>query len=240
MAKKGGNKKLKRLAAPKTWKISRKSAKWIIKPVPGPHSAEMSIPLGVLLRDILGLAKTAREAKYILKNGKVKVDGKVRKSLKFPVGFMDVVSIPTLDKYYRMIYDKLGRLTPLEISRNEASKKLVKVIKKTAVKGGKIQLNLHDDRNILTDNGDIKTGDSLVISVPNQSVGDILKMKEGNIAYVTGGQHIGELAQIVKIVPGTITRPPQILLKRGDEEFLTKKDYVFVVGGENPVLKIGD
>ena len=239
MAKKGGNKKLKRLAAPRTWKVPRKEGKWIIKPSPGPHSLENGIALGVLLRDMLGLAKTAKEARYIVKGGKVKIDGKVRKSLKFPVGFMDTVSIPTLDKYYRIVYDKLGRLDVVEIDRNEAGRKLVKVVNKTAVKGGKIQLNLHDGRNILTDDRTIKTGDSLLIKLPGQEIAEVIKLEKGNLAYIIGGQHTGELAEIVDVIPGTITRPPLVLLKKDDTELLTKKEYVFVVGKDKPVITIG-
>ncbi len=239
MARKGGNRKLKRLAAPRTWKIVRKDATWIIRPTPGPHSMESSIPLGVLLRDILGLAKTAKEVKYILKNGKVKVDGKVRKSPKFPVGFMDVVAIPTLDKYYRIVYDKLGRIDAIEITRDEARVKLVKVTNKNLVKGGKIQLGFHDGRTMLTEDNSIRTGDSLLISVPEQKIEKVVKLDKGNLSYITGGQHTGQTAEIVDIIPGTITRPTQVLLKRGEDQFLTKKDYVFVVGEKEPLIKLG-
>ncbi len=239
MAKKGGNRKLKRLAAPKTWKIARKESKWIIKSSPGPHSMETSVPLGVMLRDILKIAKTSREVRYILKNGKIKVDGRIRKSIKFPVGFMDVIAIPTLDKYYRVVYDNLGRLDAVEIDRNEARRKLVKVTSKNLVRGGKIQLGFHDGKTLLTDDNTIRVGDSLLISVPEQKVEKIAKLDKGNLSYITGGQHTGEIAEIIDIIKGTITRPTQVLLKKGDEQFLTKKDYVFVIGEKEPLIHIG-
>jgi hypothetical protein len=45
----------------------------------------------MLLRDILKYATTGKEAKMIVKQGKVKVDGKTRFDERFPVGLMDVV-----------------------------------------------------------------------------------------------------------------------------------------------------
>ncbi len=238
MAKKGGNKKLKRLAAPKTWKISRKEGKWIVKPRPGPHSLETSIPLGVVIRDMLKLAKTMKEVRYILRNGKVKVDGKIRKDYKFPVGFMDTISIPTINKYYRVIYDKLGRIDIVEIPQSEANKKLVRINGKRLVRGGKIQLNLHDGRNILTDNSSLKPGDTLLISLPDQSIEETVKLEPGKLAYITGGSHSGELGSVVEVIPGTMTRPALVKLKNDDTEIVTRKDYVFVVGDENPKVTI--
>jgi small subunit ribosomal protein S4e len=48
------------------------------------------IPLNILLRNKLKLALNAREAKLIVKSkdGNIAVDGKIRKDVTFPVGFM--------------------------------------------------------------------------------------------------------------------------------------------------------
>ncbi len=239
MARKGENKKLKRIAAPKAWKIPRKTSTWITKPKPGPHNLEASVPLNVLVRDMLGLAKTTKESKVIIKQGKIKVDGKVRKDLKFPVGFMDTISVPAINKYYRIVYDRLGKLITVEIDRNDANKKLVRVKNKTPVKGGKIQINLHDGRNILLEKTDIKTGDTLMIRVPDQKIEKTIRLEKGALAYIVGGGHTGELAKIEEIMKGTITRPPLVRLT-GETEFLTSKENVFAVGKDKPEVGIGD
>ncbi|MEM4788723.1 MAG: S4 domain-containing protein, partial [Ignisphaera sp.] len=103
MAKKGGSSHLKRLAAPAFWPILRKEYKWITKPSPGPHLLERCIPLLVLIRDVLKLAENAREAKKIIFDGEVLIDGRVRRDFKFPVGLMDVVSIPKINMYIRIV-----------------------------------------------------------------------------------------------------------------------------------------
>ncbi len=238
MANKGGYKRLKRLAAPKSWNISRKDNTWAIEPRPGPHSKKTGIPLGIVVRDMLNLAKNMREVKYILRNGKIKVDGEVRRDYRFQVGFMDTISIPTMDKYYRMLYDRLGRLGLVEIGKDEAGKKIVRVNGKRKIKAGKIQLNLHDGRNIITTDNSIKTGDSLLISVPNQGIENVIKLEKGMTAYIIGKSHSGELAEIVDVIPGTISREPLVKLKEDENEIMTKKEYVFVVGKEEPLIKI--
>ena len=56
---------LKQIVSPKTWILSRKQDKFIIKPSPGPHPIKFSIPLGFLLK-MQGFGMTAREIKKII------------------------------------------------------------------------------------------------------------------------------------------------------------------------------
>ena len=65
MGKKGGSLHLKREASPAFWPIHRKEFTWAVKPRPGPHSINRCIPLVLIVREILGLAKTRKEAKKI-------------------------------------------------------------------------------------------------------------------------------------------------------------------------------
>ncbi|TLZ94001.1 MAG: 30S ribosomal protein S4e, partial [Methanobacteriota archaeon] len=46
-------KHLKRLPAPRSWSIPRKTHFWIVRPSPGPHGIGESVPLGSILRDML-------------------------------------------------------------------------------------------------------------------------------------------------------------------------------------------
>lgn len=61
LGKKGGRRHLKRKPAPKTWPIHRKEQVWTIKPRPGPHPISRCLPLTLVVRDILGFAKTRKE-----------------------------------------------------------------------------------------------------------------------------------------------------------------------------------
>jgi len=225
----------KRITAPKAWPVARKEHKWVVKPSPGPHSQETSIPLAIVLRDILKFAHNMREVKKILSEGQVYVDGIVRKNYKFPVGLFDVISIPSIERHYRVVYDRRGVIRLVETSKPDV--KLCKILNKTVVKGGKIQLNLHDGTNILADNS-FSTKDSILISLPDKKVLDKVEYKEGNSALVIGGKHIGTLAKIkeIKIIRGP--QPNRVVLALNGEEFETIEDYVFVVGREEPLIEV--
>jgi small subunit ribosomal protein S4e len=228
---------LKRLRAPRFWKVPKKVKKWVVSPRLGPHKKFECIPLLILVRDILKLAETGKEAKSIIKNGEILVDEKARKDHKYPVGLMDVIRIPKIKKVYRIVSAKEG-LKIIEIPKKESSLKLCKVKDKTVVKGGLTQLNLHDGRNILVKKDEYKTGDSILIEVPSQKIIKRIKMEKDSLAMITGGQNRGTIAKIKEIIITRSREPNKVICKKDSEEFVTIKDYVFVVGKEKPVIKV--
>ena len=179
--------KLKRLAAPKFWKIPRKEYKWTVCPRAGPHRKEECLPLQLIVRDMLKLAETGREAKKIIKRGEILVDGRPRKDHAYPVGLMDVVSIPKINKHFRALPSKAG-IELVEIPKEEADKKLCKIVNKTSIRGGKTQLNLHDGRNVLVEKDVYKTGDSLLLKLPSQEILDHLKLEKDSLALILKGR----------------------------------------------------
>ncbi|MCD6455915.1 MAG: 30S ribosomal protein S4e, partial [Methanophagales archaeon] len=172
----------KRIAAPRSRRIERKTAYWTVKPRPGPHPGDRSVPLLLLVRDVLKLADNSREAKRVLNEGNIVVNGRVRKDHKFPVGVFDVLSIPVLKTNYIALLDEKGKLSLVKMTKEEASRKLCRVNDKRMLKEGTIQLNLHDGRNILPGEKlgeQIKTHDSLLISLPDNKILQHFAYKEG-------------------------------------------------------------
>lgn len=49
------------------------------------------------------------------KEGLIKIDGKVRRDPRFPLGIMDVVSIEKTNEHFRILYDVKGRFQPHRI-----------------------------------------------------------------------------------------------------------------------------
>ncbi|MDD6285200.1 30S ribosomal protein S4e [Candidatus Methanosphaera massiliense] len=237
MANMGSRKHLKRFKAPKTWPIHTKEEVWTTKTSAGPHAITESIPLVMVLREILGLAENTREAKIILNNGDVLVDGVPRKDHRFPVGFMDVISIPKINKYYRILQDNKGALVLHEIEEKDSTFKLVTIKNKTTVKGGKTQLNLEDGRNVITEE-DYKTGDVLLLNIPDQTVSDSIKFEEGAIGLITGGKHIGETGKIDSINITKSSKSNTVLMETEEGSFLTLTKYVFVIGQDKPVISL--
>jgi small subunit ribosomal protein S4e len=238
MANMGSRKHLKRFKAPKMWPIHKKEETWTTKSSAGPHALDKSLPLVMILRDILGLAANSREAKIILNNGDVLVDGTPRKDHRFPVGFMDVVSIPKINKHYRLIPDHKGRLVLNEIDEKDATFKLVSIENKTTIKGGKTQLNLHDGRNVILEEDDYKTSDVLLLNIPEQKISDSIKFEVGSLALITAGKHTGELGKIDEINITQSSKSNTVLIETEEGSFLTLAKYVFVVGTDKPVISL--
>ncbi len=225
----------KRLSAPKTYKIPRKIYKWTVKPSPGPHDKN-AVPLLIVVRDYLKLADTAREARRIIAAGEILVDGVPRKDYKFPVGLFDVIKIPKLEKSYRMIFDEKGRYLPIEIEDDNL--KLYKIVNKTMVRGGRVQLNLFDGTNILGDNS-YKTKDSILMEIPEKKIVEHLPFEVGALVMITGGAHAGEIGKIKDYKIIRSSSPNLVTVDVEGREITTIEDYVFVIGKNKPVIDLG-
>jgi len=236
VARKGQRRSLKRLFAPKNWRIERKVKEWTVKPIPGPHSKEVSIPITILLRDYLGHATNRKEVNFILNNGDVLVNGRAIKDSSFPVGIMDVIEIPKTKEYFRVLFDKKGSVNLLKIDESEKNTKLFKLINKTMIRGNKVQLNLHDGTNVLSEEG-YTTSSTLVMKVPDMKIVDSLEFKEGYLGLVIKGKNVSRIGKISKITPFGIYKDA-VILESGDDKFQTLKDYVLVVGKDSPIIKL--
>ncbi len=227
---------IKRLAHPLA-KRKRKGGKYIVAPR-GPHPLEESIALAALLRDYLELVETYKEAKKVIKARKIIVDGRVMRDHKYGVGLFDVVEIPALEKAYRMVPLGRHKLVPVEIPLDEARIKVCKIIGKRAVKGGRIQYNFHDGRNMLGENT-YSTKDSIVFKLPEQEVVKHLPLKENMLCFVYRGKNTGKLGRILKIERGW--RLNRVLLEdvKDGNQFYAPFDCVIVVGEDKPEITVG-
>ncbi len=238
MGKKGGKTAEKTLSTSKSRKIERKQSTWTIRSNPGPHSREESVPLGFVVRNLLGLTDNLRETRIVLKNQEVKVDEVVRKDYRFPVGLFDIITIEKIKKKYLLALDKLGRFEVRELDFKEKSSKLCKITGKKTVAKNKIVVESQDGRIFSDDKNEISTGDVLKIELPNQKIVKIFKLVEGNTAIVTGGRRVSTIGTVLRVQTGTMKRPPLISLKPKDgDEFLTVKDKIFIVGEKSVELK---
>ncbi len=224
--------KLKRLLAPRFWKIPKKKFKFAVCPIPGPHKKFECIPLLIIVRDILKIVETGKEAKNIIKRGEVLIDGRVVKKHAFPVGLMDTISFPLIGRYYRVLPSKKG-LELVEISENDAKMKLCGIKNKTVVKGGRIQLNLHDGRNIIVDKDVYKTGDSVLISLPDQKILRHIPLEKDGAVLITKGKNAGCVAKVKEIVITRSCKPNKVICEIDGKEIEVVKDHILAVGREN-------
>ncbi|MFH1012975.1 MAG: 30S ribosomal protein S4e [Thermoplasmatota archaeon] len=228
---------MKRLNAPRTMRLHRKEEIWTVRASPGPHKLLATIPLGIIVRDYLKLCDTLREAKYILQKGEIQIDGQIRKEYKFSVGFMDVITIPTIKKHFRVLYDQRGKFALVEISSAESEWKLRRIEGKSILPGKKTQLNFHDGFCLLVEKDEYHSGDVLRIAFQDRKIVDIYPRAKGTIALITGGSHIGELATI-KELEVIASSKPNLAIVTGVHDFTTLEQYVFPVGKTKSVVSL--
>jgi len=215
---------IKKSKMPKSWPVPRKGRgkRFIAKPS---HATKKSISLLFLLRDILGIAKTKKEAKFMTLNSLVKVNNKIRKDENFPVQVFDTVNLEKSKLNYRLeIVNKKFNLK--EISESESLEKVVKISGKKTLGKGKIQMNLDDGQNIISKD-DFSVGDSVVLNTKNFKVIKILPLKEGANVEIISGKHAGEKGKLAGFKD--LVRGRDYLIKLDNREVILPLKTILVI-----------
>ncbi|WP_338601094.1 30S ribosomal protein S4e [Sulfolobus tengchongensis] len=235
---------LTRFEAPWFLLISKKQYKWTVRPNAGPHPVGKSVPLAIIIRDYLKLAGTIKEAKYIISEGKILVDGKIRRDYKYPVGLMDVISIPSSDLYFRVLPDNVRFMRLSKISADEAHYKYVRIMNKTTLKGGLVQLNLEDGRNIVVDKEvakNYKTLMTLKVELPSQNVVESYSISEGSYVIFLGGRNVGihGIVKSINLSKFKTRRYSVVTIESKDgNAYQTNLLNVMSIGKEKPDMRI--
>ncbi len=234
----------KRISAPKHWPIMRKTNVFTFTARAGAHPREHCIPAGILIRDVLGYANNAKEVKYIMRNNMALVDGRPVKKPQAPIGHQDVISFPLVGEHYRLVFRPKHGLTPYKISESEATQKLCYIRNKTIIKGGKVQLNLHDGRNITLDDSTfdgkpIQTRGTILIDLPSQEVKAYFPLETDMHAMIIHGRNMGVVGKIIDISETSgITKSIAAIETSEGEIYRTTRDYLFIVGKDEPIISL--
>lgn len=186
---------LKRHAVPKSWPIERKGTTFVVKPTLGFSN---SLPVLILLRDLLKVAKNRKEVKKMIHMKNLLINGRQIRDEKEGAFLFDVITLVPSNKNYRITILKNEKFNADEIKENEASTKVAKIIGKKILKGRKIQLNLSDGRNFISDIK-CKVNDSVLINLKNKKIDKCLPLSENSEAIVFAGKHAGEKGKIESI-----------------------------------------
>jgi small subunit ribosomal protein S4e len=224
---------LKRLTIPKTWPITKKSTVYVTRQRPS-YSLEMSMPLSIVFRDVLKIADTAKEAKTLMLNNYVFVNGKPKKDLKQSMGFMDVLEVKGTKEIFRMLIDDKGKLMLVRIDEKEARLRPCRIMNKGLLKGGKTQLNLDNGYNVRFEKDEFKVGDTVVLQLPEKKILEKYPLEKDALVYIVAGSQVGKTGKVVDIDSKEIT------FKSGSETFVTSKEYAFVIGKDKPIIKLSD
>jgi small subunit ribosomal protein S4e len=213
---------LKRQKAPSKWPIPRKGSAYIVRPL---SDSRRGIPVLIVLRDLLKAAQNRREAKRAIHLREILVNSRVPRDEKKSLLLFDTLSIVPQKKHYRMEISKRGKFEVKEIGEGESTYKISKVVDKKILRGKKVQLNLGDGRNYLSD---IKCGtnDSVLINLKENKIEKCLPLKENSRAVIFEGKHSGEEGIIRKIDREKSTAE----LECGDSAFSVLIKQLMVVG----------
>ena len=237
MAKKGGDKRLKRQLAPRFWQVNRKSARFILNTMPGPHTRKFSYPIGVVLRDLLHVCSNIREVKRSLNKGLINVDGKMIRHPNFPIGLMDTLEIKPSNQSYRFVPSNGIPLFPIEINSDEKNLKLEKIKSKVTSKENLYQYCLHDGRTFLSKES-YNVNDTCLIDLPKFGIKNHVQLKEGCTVIVTRGENAGNIGKVEEIKTGSFSLPKRILVSMGEKTVELPIDIVMAIGVDSSLIQV--
>lgn len=209
---------LKRLNMPRTWKLERKGFKFMIRPDAGKNS-DLSIPLLPVLRDMLKVVSSAKECRFVINQGLIKVNQVPAKRAQQTLGLFDVLSVK--DEDYRL---KINEKNQLFLDKAKDGKHMIsKVINKRILKKGKVQLNLMNGYNVLVPKDDYQVGDSVELTLPKMTVKSKKSLQKGGKALIFKGRHPGLIGVVEEVTEGGIT------LKADNKSISTLKEYAIAI-----------
>ncbi|MFT7615459.1 MAG: small subunit ribosomal protein S4e [Candidatus Woesearchaeota archaeon] len=228
-----GKDHLKSIAAPRTWPVSRKESVFVARPKSG-KPMELSLPLVVVLRNLLKVCETTKQVKAALTAGHIKVANKLRKDCRYPVGLFDVVELVPDAKSYRLVLSEFGRLNVIPVAQKETARSLQQIRDIMLVKGGQTQISLRNGGNVIVDKKDASkyhVGDSVILDETNSIVKHI-ELKPGVYVQFSGGRHIGQFGTVETI------EHQKIIVKSEKKHIETLKQYAYAVGDKTSELTI--
>jgi len=184
---------IKKTQMPTSWPIPRKGKGKRFIAVPS-HGTSKGISVLFLLRDVLKIAKTRKEARYMTLNGMIKINNQIRKDENFIVQVFDTLNLEKAKLNYRLeIVNRKFSLS--KVSSKDAETKIVKISGKKILGGGEVQMNLDDGQNIVTKEK-FSVGDSIHLNTKEKKIIKILSLKKGAEIEIVSGKHAGEKGQL--------------------------------------------
>ena len=207
----------------------------MLRPLPGAHNKNLGTGLATLLKDVLKMCGSMKEVKYLLNNRQIFINGRRVKEPRFSVGIFDSVSFMELKEHYRVILSDKGKFKAIKINTDEAELRPSRIINKTLVKGGKVQLNLDDGTNIIISKDEpFKVKDSVLVLHPQKKIVSHLPLSKGAYVFIIGGKHIGKHGAVEEI------KEKDIILKTAKGDVKTAVRHALVIGSSVPYISLGE
>lgn len=231
----GAHHHLKRLVAPVQWGLNKKNGKYAVRPLPGPHNKELSIPLKYVIARFLKVANTAKEVEYIASSKMIAVNGKEISSIKFPVGLFDVITILKSNQHFRIYFGANRKFKLHKISSDEAKIRISKVVSKH-VHDSIPMTHTKDGNNFKFADPAIKINDTAKIDVATNKIVGYLSFEAGKTAYVFAGPNAGRIGTIKYIDQSADGKETVFMCDVKEKLFNAPVSKVMVIGENNNTL----
>lgn len=180
---------LKRQKATTKLPIKRKGTAFVARAL---SDVNNSVPVVIAIRDMLKLARTAKEVKQMINQGMLKINGRPVKDYRESIKLFNIFNA---DKTYILTLLPIGKFSFEEA--NDKNIRLCKVINKKLTKNKKIQLNLHDGSNVLSEEP-VANGDSLYLDFEGK-IKKHVPLEKGKHAFIFSGKYIGLKGKVQSI-----------------------------------------
>jgi len=137
-----------------------------------------------------------------------------------------------------MLYDVKGRFILHKIKEAESKFKLVKVTQR-AIGSNKVPyIVTNDARTIRYPNPDINIGDTIRLDLEKNTVVEHFTNEPGRLAYVTGGNNVGRVGQVVHVERHIGGFDIVHLRDSNGKTFATRLSNVFIIGNKKPSISL--
>ena len=214
---------------PTSWPSQRKLITFITRPNPGSMKRDYVVALVVLLRDVLGLVHTTKEAKFAVNKEYIKINGVVATDIKAPIGMFDIVEITKTKQKISFVFDEFGKVKVIDVKDDVLP---VKVRNKTVIKGGKYQINGFNGFNIVVDSKEaakIPTNSTILVDLAKKKITKTLELGQKAQVYVMDGKYVGTSGEITEITKYNGVAPDLVTIKTKSGEHTTSLNYCFVL-----------
>lgn len=171
------------------WPIQRKGTKYIARAL---NHVNDSLPVVVAVRDVLKLAKTAKEVEEMIKDKTLKINGRIVEDVRESIQLFHILEA---GKKYQLTLLPTKKFSFEEIKGNE---RLCKIVSRRLVKDGKMQYNLHDGSNFIAKKDFANINDSAYLDLTGK-VKSVVALEKGKEALVISGKNMGVSGKIEKV-----------------------------------------
>lgn len=151
---------------------------------------------------------------------------------------MDTITVVKTNENYRLLYDVKGRFHLLKIKDTEAKTKLLK-IKTKGVGPNKVPYVVtNDGRTIRFPHPEINEGDTIKYDLEKNTIIEWIKNEPGHLAYITGGNNVGRVAQILHVERHLGSFSIVHFRDANGKTFSTRESNVFMIGNKKSLITL--